>query len=188
MSQRSANLIVFTLLVAIAVVGRWGQPEWAFTPMAAVGLLAGYWFRSPWIAALAPMTAMAASDLALASYDSALVQATVYGALGASALLGRVLRRPIDGTATALTRLGFCVVAPSALFFITTNFAVWISSGRYAKTVAGLAECYTAALPFYRQMLAGDVLYAAVLLTAAAAAGVFSIYGHTGKNAAVSAA
>ena len=29
------DLLVFFLLVAIGVAGRWGQPEWCFTPTAA---------------------------------------------------------------------------------------------------------------------------------------------------------
>lgn len=185
MTSRHVNLLVFALLVAIAVVGRWGQPDWALTPMAAVGLLAGYWFRSVGVAMLVPMTAMAVSDLALASYGSALVQATVYGAMGAAAIIGRGLRAPLVRLAPALVRLGVCVAAPSLLFFVTTNFAVWVSGARYAKTLAGLGECYAAAVPFYRQMLAGDVIYATVLLSVAAAAGVFSLYGLPSRRVTV---
>ena len=58
------------------------------------------------------------------------------------------------------------------VFFLSTNFSVWLFQGLYEKTPAGLAACYTAALPFYRPMLAGDVFYAAVLFGAAALAGL----------------
>ncbi|MEO1496307.1 MAG: DUF6580 family putative transport protein [Planctomycetota bacterium] len=184
MKPLSANSAVFALLVAIGVVGRLCQPDWCVTPMAAVGLLAGYWFRNLWIAALAPVTAMALSDLVLASYGSALVQLSVYGSFAATAVLGRVLSRPLAGRAPALARLGVCVAAPSMLFFLVTNFATWAGTAIYPITLAGLAACYTAAVPFYRPMLAGDVVYATLLLGAAAAAGVYSIHGRMSSEAA----
>ena len=49
------------------------------------------------------------------------------------------------------------------LFYIVTNFAVWAFQSDYEKSLAGLAECYWAAVPFYRWMLAGDIFYLAVL-------------------------
>lgn len=186
----AGQLMVFALLVAIGVAGRWGEPAWCVTPMAAIGLLAGYWFRRPGVAVLVPMTAMAVSDLGLASYDHALVQAAVYASLGASALVGRLLRQRTSSTPLAATRLGVGVLAPSLVFFLTTNFAVWAASGRYAMTAGGLADCYAAAVPFYRQMMVGDVVYASLLFAAAAAAGVYSIYGRehaAGDSSAVAA-
>ena len=44
------DLLVFFLLIAIGVAGRWGQPEWCFTPTAAAAIFAGLYFsrwRSP---------------------------------------------------------------------------------------------------------------------------------------------
>jgi hypothetical protein len=52
-----------------------------------------------------------------------------------------------------------------------TNFAVWAFQSDYEKTLAGLAQCYWAAVPFYRWMLAGDIFYLAILLACWALAG-----------------
>ncbi|MEN1681974.1 MAG: DUF6580 family putative transport protein, partial [Planctomycetota bacterium] len=43
--------------------------------------------------------------------------------------------------------------------------------GAYAKTPAGLLASYTAGLPFYRQMLLGDLFYVGVLFGSMAAVG-----------------
>jgi hypothetical protein len=51
----------------------------------------------------------------------------------------------------------------SILFFILTNFGVWASGHLYPKTWAGLVTCYTAALPFFRNSLEGDLLYTLIL-------------------------
>ena len=63
---------------------------------------------------------------------------------------------------SALTIAG-AALASSALFFIVTNFGVWALDNMYPRTIAGLIACYTAALPFFRNTLEGDLLYTLVL-------------------------
>jgi hypothetical protein len=62
-------------------------------------------------------------------------------------------------------------------FYAVSNLGVWLTglslSGQpYAKTLAGLAECYVAGLPFLRGSMLGDwgfmALFAAVMAFAAA--------------------
>ena len=50
----------------------------------------------------------------------------------------------------------------ATLFFIATNFIVWVTGG-YSYTLAGLVTCYTAAIPFYLKMIAGDLTWCAIL-------------------------
>lgn len=51
-------------------------------------------------------------------------------------------------------RPGFGRVAGAAggaatSFFVMSNFAVWVASGMYPHSLAGLGACYVAAIPFY---------------------------------------
>ncbi|WP_350213425.1 DUF6580 family putative transport protein [Botrimarina sp.] len=173
-NDRVAQAAVFALFVTIGVAGRWGQPDWCVTPLAAISLLAGC--TLPLAAAVAvPLVAMAITDLALAPYDGWAVPIAVYAAMAAPALMGRLLRRPAGSHVAGAARLATLAAAPSALFFITTNLAVWASSSLYPATPAGLAECYAAAVPFLRRMLVGDLAWTAVTFAAAAAAGVYSL-------------
>jgi hypothetical protein len=55
------------------------------------------------------------------------------------------------------TRIASAAITASLLFFVITNFAVWAFGTMYPKSAAGLAECYIAALPFFRYTLAGDL-------------------------------
>ena len=57
----------------------------------------------------------------------------------------------------------FASVIASVSFFIITNFGVWISTPYYEKTGAGLAACYTAAIPFFHQTLLSDLFFVAIL-------------------------
>ena len=48
-------------------------------------------------------------------------------------------------------------------FFLVSNFAVWaVGSIGYAHNFAGLMECYTKAIPFFRNGIISDVLFSAV--------------------------
>ncbi len=54
-------------------------------------------------------------------------------------------------------------ILASVLFFIITNWSVWQFSPWYAKTFPGLMQCYTMAIPFFKNTLLGDLFYTAVL-------------------------
>ena len=54
-------------------------------------------------------------------------------------------------------------LAGSVTFFALTNFGMWLFSGFYPLTPAGLAACYVAAIPFFQNTVVGDLFYAGVL-------------------------
>ena len=59
-------------------------------------------------------------------------------------------------------RVGGAALVASVSFFLVSNFAVWAVWEMYPKTLAGLAACYVAALPFFRHSVAGDLFFTAV--------------------------
>ena len=167
--------LVFVLLVGIGVVGRLGQPVWGFTPIAAAALFAGAYFSHRGIAALVPALTLLVTDLFLDGHDNLGVMLSVYVAMALPALAGRWLRPDRNGSRNPkrwLATLAAGSVIPATLFFVVTNFAVWWFRSDYAADFGGLMACYTNALPFYRQMLAGDLLYVPLLFGGAALAGV----------------
>jgi hypothetical protein len=158
------DLLVFALLVAIGVAGRWGQPEWCFTPTAATALFAGMYFSRAAVAVLVPLAILAIGDVfLLPAHDSVPVILATYGAMTLPVWLGRWMSRS-ESRAMAAWRWAVCGVLPATLFFIVSNFAVWAFQSDYQKSLAGLMQCYWAAVPFYRWMLCGDIFYVAVLL------------------------
>ncbi len=73
--------------------------------------------------------------------------------------MGYAMLRRVSGTRI----LGACL-ASSTSFFLASNFAVWAGFGAYPHTLGGLAACYLAGLPFYRNdLLATTLLTSAVL-------------------------
>lgn len=132
-----------------------------FAPIGALALFGGAHFaRKRWAFAV-PLGAMLLSDAALeglTGWGFHRLTPAVYGSFALIVGLGLLLhgrRRliPVAGAA----------VASSVLFFAITNFAVWALLETYPHTLAGLAACYLAAVPYFWNTLAGDLFYCAVL-------------------------
>ena len=148
---------VFLSLVVLGVAGRLLPHEPNFTPLAAMALFSGYFMRRGTLAAGVPLASMLLSDAVLGVYDYK-VMGVVYLCFLAPVLLGPVLKRRLT-----VARVGAGAVGASVLFFGATNLAVWAFSGMYEHTLAGLGRCYAAALPFFGNTLASNLLWSALL-------------------------
>jgi hypothetical protein len=162
-------------LVSVAVIGRllqphWnGEPLWNVTPMAGIALAAGAVFRRPLVAASVPLAALALSNLAMPSYGSTAMAAVVYAATAWPVLLGGLVRK---GRLPAVVG---GALATSLVFFVSTNFAHWLLGSDYPANAAGLLACFVAALPFYRWMPVGDIVWSLVIFGGLAACGHIGI-------------
>ncbi len=126
-----------------------------FTPIAAMALLGGAYLPDKRVAFALPLAALFLSDLVLGLHSG---MWAVYGSFILVVCLGFALRR-----SRSPLRIAGTTLASSVLFFALTNLAAWASGSMYPKTAAGLAACYTAAIPFFRNTLAGDAFYTALL-------------------------
>lgn len=159
------DVAVFVLLVAIGVLGRWGQPEWSFTPIAAVTIFGGFYFGRRFAALLVPLAVFGISNMALPAYGSCGVMLTIYATMTMSVALGWMLRRPSCGL-VKVAQWSAVGLVPATVFYVVSNLAVWYFNGAlfgYEPTLAGLTACYAAAIPFFRTMLVGDLFYVSVL-------------------------
>jgi len=148
--------MLVVLLILLAAASRLLPHPPNFAPVAAIGLFAGALLdrRAAWAV---PLVALLASDLVLGFYHP-MSMLWNYLAFAACLLLGSALL----GTRRNLPRLAGASLTSAVVFFALSNFGMW-ASGYYPRTVAGLVECYAAALPFFRNTLASDVFYTALL-------------------------
>ena len=49
------------------------------------------------------------------------------------------------------------------LFFIISNFGVWLLSGLYTLNMQGFITCYTMAIPFLQNSLIGTIIFALII-------------------------
>ncbi len=135
-----------------------------FQPVMAVALFAGFCFPHRWPGLLAVITGMTVSDALIGFYQWELV-AVVYLALASPLLAGYWLRR----RASSGLRLGVGVagfsLATAAVFYLSTNLAVWSLTPWYASDLAGLTSCLVMGLPFFKWTLFSNLLFAGLLFS-----------------------
>jgi len=162
--SRSSLVLVMILLAALS---RLIPHPPNFTPIGALALFSGACSPSRLGAFAAPLAALLVSDLGLAALHGDIsvglhrLMPFVYGSFALIVLLGFRLRSRRTVASIALATL-----AGSMLFFVVTNFGVWLFSSFYPKSAEGLLACYVAAIPFFRNTLLGDACYAAALFGA----------------------
>ncbi|MBI1371919.1 MAG: hypothetical protein GC159_04050 [Phycisphaera sp.] len=151
-------------MVMLTAMARLAPHPANVTPIAAMALFGGAYFGRRWLAFVVPLAAMYVSDVVLGHtvyafgfYHSGLP--AVYGAFAATTAIGVwLLRRERKAVTVALACVG-----STLLFFVVTNLAVWLAGKLYPLTLDGLAMCYTAALPYLRNALLGDLAFTAML-------------------------
>jgi hypothetical protein len=153
-SVRRKIAYVALALVVFGVVMRLLPHPANLAPVGAIALFGGAVLPRKfgwWL----PLAIMAVSDYFIGFYDGILFTWTAFLLVG---LFGMMLRRSTDWF-----RVPFGALAGGIIFFTVSNFGVWMQGGLYPRTWAGLVECYTMALPFFRNTLIGNLLYGAIL-------------------------
>jgi len=150
-----ARYIYLVVMIVAAALSRLLPHPANVTPVTAMALFGAVYLdrRS---AFLVPIAAMLLSDIFLGFHSTML---WVYGSFAAMVFIGFWLRNHQGITST----VGASLVG-SVIFYLVTNLGVWVSGmNMYPPTMAGLGECYVAAIPFFRNSLIGDLAYTAVL-------------------------
>lgn len=154
MRKHLDKLINPLLIIFVAVTMRLMPHPPNFAPIAAMALFGGVYLNRGYAIAI-PIIALFISDILIGFY-SPTVMVSVYGSFALTGLLGLWLRKRKSPRSVVLAAVG-----SSVLFFLVTNFAVWLG-GWYPRNLTGLAECYTLALPFFRNTILGDLFYTGV--------------------------
>ena len=126
-----------------------------FAPIGAMALFSGAYLGRRALAFVAPLGALLLSDAIIGFYAG---MAFVYVSVALIVLIGWAVSARISPL-----RIGGAAISGSVVFFVLTNFGTWLSSGMYPHTISGLAACYVAAIPFFQNTVAGDLVYAALL-------------------------
>jgi hypothetical protein len=154
--QAKFNLVLALFLIVAGIGLRLAPHPANFAPLAALAIFGGAVLPRRfglWVPALA----MVASDAVIGFYDYR-VMAVVWGCFVLTALASSQWLKDFT-----IKRGAAITLAGSVFFFAATNFAVWVWGSMYAHTLSGLAQCYVAALPFFRNTLLSDLFYTAAL-------------------------
>ena len=181
MKINKSILVSFILLVVVSGLYRaWDGRPFGFAPQIAMAIFGGAMIKDKRWAILMPLLSIFLSDLlyevlymnglsSIKGFYFGEGQLTNYLLILGLTFFGFLMRRINILNVIAFT------VSGSLLFFITSNFFVWLGGGGYArpKTWEGLLQCYNDGLAFYREyglingfvgnILLGDLFFSFIL-------------------------
>jgi hypothetical protein len=151
--MKKESIIVAVCLLALLVVFRTVAHPDNLSPLWAICLFSGSYWRGSQFRFVIPIAGMFATDLYLGLYPGAQFNylAVLLCVMVAPKLLASVWRVLLSGGLAAV------------LFFVVSNAGVWWSSGMYPHTSAGLMDCFNMGLPFFRATLEGTLIFSALL-------------------------
>jgi hypothetical protein len=155
------------ILIMIGIIFRFIPHAPNFTPVAAIALFGAMNMPNRRLSLIMPLSLMVISDLFLGMHN---MVAFTWGSTVLVSLIGICFKNSNKTTAV----LGGSLIA-SITFFAVTNFGVWFM-GYYPHSPGGLAQCYIAAVPFFRNFLAGTLVYSAAFF------GAYAITARSLKN------
>jgi hypothetical protein len=168
--KNKQTFVLAIALVIIAALSRLVSHPMNFTPITALILFSVYAFEGKW-KLIIPITAILMSDLFLEINTGTGFHSGTWLIYSAYVVMGIIGYLIIKKESAVQILLGS--VSASVSFFLLTNFALFYpeittSNGLqgYSHNWAGIIASYTAGIPFFRNMLLGDVIYTAVLFGA----------------------
>jgi hypothetical protein len=144
-------MLAFSLIV-IGILLRFSPHAPNFTPVAAIALFSGAYLNRRY-RLLVPLSLMIVSDMFLGFHN---VIPFTWGCFILITILGNGLKKQ-----KSLIRVTSLSIISSFLFYIITNFGVWLM-GWYPQNLKGLVTCYIMALPFLRNFTLATLIYTAV--------------------------
>lgn len=152
------------LIIALAIAARFIPGAANFSPVYAGLLFSGAYLKrrdSMWF----PILLLAGSDLLVNTllYHTSFqwMQTLNWVAFAAIVMVGWWLQKRVS-----MRNVLLASVAGPSVFFVISNFGVWLAGGLYPPTFGGLTACYAAAIPFYGNSLASAVLFGGILFGA----------------------
>ncbi|HAD15276.1 MAG TPA: hypothetical protein DCF33_22850 [Saprospirales bacterium] len=158
-------------LIALATLTRLLPHPHNFTPLGAIALFGAAYFGRQYLMLLVPFIALFLSDLFINNviyaemYQGQFVWITS-GWIYLSFALVMISGYSWLAQKISVVRILGASLSASMVFFLVSNFSVWVESGVYAKTMAGLMACYTAGIPFFGNTLMGDLVFSGLLFGA----------------------
>jgi len=122
-----------------------------FTPIISVAILSGFLFKNIYISFVVLLFSLLISDLFIGFYTNMIF---VYISILVIALTYFKNINKIN-----YKKLFLISLTGSLIFFIISNFGVWLLGSMYQKNIHGLVKCYFLAIPFFKNTLLSTIFY-----------------------------
>lgn len=123
-------------------------------PITFIALIAGSILGGYYVICV-PLIIIVLTDIYIGNDAILIYTWTAWAVMGFWGWLLRKRKKKVFRHSLELTGMG---IVASCFFFIWTNFGVWQMWNMYPKTLAGLVQCYVAAIPFFRNSVLGNLV------------------------------
>ena len=137
-------------LIFILALSRLIPHPWNFTPVLAVGVFSGFYFKQIYLGFFVVIFSMFIGDLIIGFHSTMFF---TYISLVVAVLIGVYVKH------FKFTEILWSGLASSFCFFIITNFGSWLTLEMYEKNFEGLLSAYVLAIPFFHNTLISTLLY-----------------------------
>ena len=128
------------------------------TPVIAVAIMSTYFFKDIYVSLAALLISMILADFFIGFHSNIIF---VYASLAFITFIFTKVKKKIK-----FNNLIIYGLLGSILFFLISNFGVWLLSGLYTKNLSGLIECYIMAIPFFVNTLFSTIFFSYTALIA----------------------
>ncbi|MAJ98101.1 MAG: hypothetical protein CMD07_02345 [Flavobacteriales bacterium] len=122
-----------------------------FTPVIAATMFSAYKFKNRNLSFLIPFISMIISDFIIGFHPNML---SVYFSLILISIISR----------NFFEKIIICSLFSSIIFYLITNFQVFMQSTVYQKNIMGLVNCYILAFPFFIMTLTSSILFSFLII------------------------
>ena len=145
------DLMIPIIMMTLLIISRMISDIPNFTATIALIMFTSYLIRDKFQSVLVILVSQIISDLYIGIYSSMFF---VYGAYIIIALLTPMIMNKLSFKSILISSL----IAPT-IFYVISNFGVWIIGHGYPLTLDGLIACYVAAIPFFDETLLSTVIF-----------------------------
>ena len=121
-----------------------------FTPILAVGVFSGFYFRNFLSGVLIVIFSMFLGDLYLGFHSTMFF---TYVSLALAVAIGILIKN------FKFSEILVSGLTSSICFFVITNFGAWLTLEMYEKNLSGLINSYVLAIPFFHNTLISTLVY-----------------------------
>lgn len=158
---RILNVLLLGLVIVIIASFEFLPHPMNFVPVTAAAIFAGLYLDRR-VAVLLPLASLFVADLVQGI--SWIDVPFVYGSVAMAAVWAGQLKDRQSNLKTFVPKVAGVTLGSSVMFFVITNFGVWLLQDLYSKDWTGLIQCYVMAVPFFKNALAGDILFTFVFV------------------------
>jgi len=149
------DLMIPVIMMTLLVISRMISDIPNFTATIALIMFTSYLIRDKFQSVLVILVSQIISDLYIGIYSSMFF---VYGAYVFIALLSPIIMNKLSFKSVLISSL----VTPT-IFYIVSNFGVWITGSTYPLSLDGLIMCYVAGIPFFDETLLSTVVFSVTI-------------------------